>query len=385
MSKIKVIIGIFSFVLMLTNPQMVYEAAVFAIETWWNNVIPALLPFFIVSEFLMAVGLMECLAVWLEPVMRPLFRLSGGSALAIVMGFVSGTPTAANITANLYKNRLCSKDEAERLLAFTNNSGPLYILVAVAVGIFQNPAVGIILFLSHYPINFCLGIILRFFAQDKRKRENIFPSVNIISMGFNIIKCCQSPPLGRLLNIVVKKSLMNIGVVGGFMVVFGILTASFDIAGITGLLSALLTPLALLFNIDASCLPAMAAGFWEMTIGIAVLPQSGADMLSMLLASSIILAWNGVSIQSQVAAMVADTDLKLNKYRICRIIHSLTAPLVILFMYKKTAPVFAVCSPDAVNFLSFITPFSLLLLSLIMLALTGLLGIIIFKRKNRNY
>ena len=74
MSKIKVAVGIFAFFMMLTNPQMVYEAAVFAVDTWWKSVIPALLPFFIVSEFLMAVGLMECLAVWTEPIMRPFNR-----------------------------------------------------------------------------------------------------------------------------------------------------------------------------------------------------------------------------------------------------------------------------------------------------------------------
>ena len=384
MSKIKVVVGVFAFLMMLTNPQMVYEAAVFAVETWWNSVIPALLPFFIVSEFLMAIGLMECLAVWMEPIMRPLFRLSGGSALAIVMGFVSGTPTAANITAGLYQKKLCTKDEAERLLAFTNNSGPLYILVAVAVGIFQTPSVGIILFLSHYPVNFLLGIILRFFAKDKKKKANATKK-NLLLAGFNIIKCCQSPPLGKLLNTVVKKSLTNIGVVGGFMVVFGILTAAFDIAGITKLLTILLNPIANLFAIDKSCLSAMAAGFWEMTIGIALLPESGADLLSMLLAASVVLAWNGVSIQSQVAAMISETDLNLTKYRICRIIHSFAAPLVVLLIYKKTAPVFALTKPSAIYLLNYLTPLSLLLFSLLILVFIGFLGIAVLGRSKNNY
>ena len=384
MSKIKAVVGIFAFLMMLTNPQMVYDSAVFAAATWWNSVIPALLPFFIVSEFLMAIGLTECLAVWMEPIMRPVFRLSGGSALAIVMGFVSGTPTAANITAGLYKKKLCTKDEAERLLAFTNNSGPLYILAAVAVGIFQTPSVGIILFLSHYPINFIIGIILRFFAKDKRQAADTVKK-NLLLQGFNIIKCCQTPPLGRLLNTVVQKSLISIGAVGGFMVVFGILTAAFDIAGITKLLTILLSPIAKLFAIDKSCLSAMAAGFWEMTIGIALLPQSGADLLSMLLAASAVLAWNGVSIQSQVAAMISETDLSLTKYRICRIIHSFAAPTIVLMIYKKTAPVFALTKPSAVNLLNYLTPLSLLLFSLFILALIGFLGIAVCGRSRKNY
>ncbi len=378
MSAIKIFLGIFTFLIMLHEPQMIYDAAAFALETWWNSVLPALLPFFIVSEFLMAVGLMDCLALWLEPVMRPLFRLSGGSALAMVMGFVSGTPTAANITAILYKQKLCSKDEAERLLAFTNNAGPLYILAAVAVGIFQNPAVGILLFLSHYPINLLFGFLLRFFAKDSRPPTD--PSPHLFTAGLRQLFNKPLPPFGSLLASVVKKALRNIGVVGGFMVVFGILTAAFDIAGITALLAHLLSPFAALFAIDPACLSALAAGFWEMTIGIAVLPQANADLLSMLLATSAILAWQGISIQSQVAAMVADTDLSLAKYRLCRLIHSFLAPLTISFLYKKTAPVFAAVKTGAVSSYSFLSPMSLLLCGLGTILLIACIGMLISKK-----
>lgn len=384
MGKFRVIIGIVIFFVMLLYPEEIYNAAIFAIDTWWNNVIPALLPFFILSEFLMTIGLMEFMAFLLEPVMRPLFRLSGGSALAVVMGFVSGTPTAANITATLYKQNLCTKDEAERLLAFTNNAGPLYILVAVAVGILQTPEVGIILFLSHYPINLFFGIILKFFAKKNNKTNN---NQHLLLSKNKNKKFISSPnlSLGKLLNIVIKKALINIGIVGGFMVVFGILTAAFDILGITHLLTIILSPIANIFGIDTGCLPAMAAGFWEMTIGMAVLPKYGADMLSMLMAAAMILAWNGISIQSQVAAMVADTDLKLTKYRICRIIHSILAPIVVMLLYKKTAPVLAYQNTDAVNVLNLITPTSLFIFSILLLIIMGLLGAILFRTSNKYY
>lgn len=380
MSKIKVIIACFIFVVMLTSPQLVYDSTVFAIDTWWRNVLPALLPFFIVSEFMLEVGVMECFALWLEPVMRPFFRLSGASALAIVMGFVSGTPTAANITAGLYRKNLCTKDEAERLLAFTNNSGPLYILVAVATGIFQNPAVGILLFVSHYPVNFLLGLLLRFLAKDKSKTAAPCRG-NILKAGYNLLKCCPTPPLGSLLNTVVKKSLLNIGLVGGFMVVFGILTAAFDRTGITAILCHIFAPICGIFGISESCLPAIASGFWEMTIGIAILPDSGADMLSMLMASAMVLAWNGVSIQAQVSAMVADTGLSLRKYRICRIIHCFIAPLIVLALYKKTAPVFAAVGVGAVKSFSCLTPLFMLIISLLLLFCISLLGIRLTRRK----
>ena len=40
--------------------------------------------------------------------------------------------------------------EAERLMSFTNNSSPLFMLVAVAVGMFNNPGIGILIAYAHY-------------------------------------------------------------------------------------------------------------------------------------------------------------------------------------------------------------------------------------------
>lgn len=375
MSKLKIIVVFYIFTVMLVNPQLVFNSTMFAVDTWWNNVLPALLPFFIVSEFMIRLGIPKCLSIWLEPVMQPLFKLSGASALAVVMGFVSGTPTAAGIVSVLYNEKLCTKNEAERLLAFTNNSGPLYILSAVATGIFQNPSVGIILFLSHYPINFIIGIILGVvYGKNTPTHKH---DKNFLIIGLNILNCYKIPSIGKMLNDILKKSLSNICLVGGFMVVFGILTATFDATGITNLICKLFTPICLATGINTSCAWAMATGFWEMTIGIAILPNSNADMLSMLMSASMILAWNGISVHSQIAAMVADTDLSLKKYRICRLIHSVAAPFAVMLMYKKAVSVFAYGYPDTVFFFNNLTTTALLLFGIVCLFLLGLLGKII--------
>jgi nucleoside recognition membrane protein YjiH len=47
------------------------------------------------------------------------------------MGIISGYPTGAKIVSNFKSNNVCTKEEAERLIAFTNNSGPLFILGTV--------------------------------------------------------------------------------------------------------------------------------------------------------------------------------------------------------------------------------------------------------------
>ena len=44
------------------------------------------------------------------------------------MGWLSGYPIGAKIAVNLRNNNICSKEDCERLLSFTNNSGPAFYL-----------------------------------------------------------------------------------------------------------------------------------------------------------------------------------------------------------------------------------------------------------------
>ena len=40
--------------------------------------------------------------------------------------------------SNFRKNNICSKEECERLLSFTNNSGPLFIIGTVGILMYKN-------------------------------------------------------------------------------------------------------------------------------------------------------------------------------------------------------------------------------------------------------
>lgn len=63
--------------------------------------------------------------------MRPIFNVPGESAYAFVLGLISGYPMGAKIVTDLRNNNNCTKDEGERMLCFTNNSGPLFIIGTV--------------------------------------------------------------------------------------------------------------------------------------------------------------------------------------------------------------------------------------------------------------
>jgi len=136
-----------------------------------NSVIPSLLPFFIATEMLMHTNIVNQIGNLLNPIMKPLFNVNGKGAFAFVMGIISGYPVGAKIAANFRKDNICSKEECERLLSFTNNSGPLFIIGTVGISMFGNTTIGLLLFITHLLSSITVGIIFRFWKY-KNKTNN---------------------------------------------------------------------------------------------------------------------------------------------------------------------------------------------------------------------
>ena len=62
---------------MIINPGETVNAVANGFKLWYNILVPALLPFFIIAELMVNVGLVRFIGVMLEPIMRPIFKLPG--------------------------------------------------------------------------------------------------------------------------------------------------------------------------------------------------------------------------------------------------------------------------------------------------------------------
>ena len=98
--------------------------------------------------------------------MRPLFNVPGEGSFAFIMGLISGYPVGAKIVTDFRNNGICTKDEGNRLLAFTNNSGPLFIIGTVGIGLFANKSIGLLLFITHFMACITVGVIFKFFSKS---------------------------------------------------------------------------------------------------------------------------------------------------------------------------------------------------------------------------
>ncbi len=314
---------------MVVFPTAVFEASKAGAYAWWNIVFPALLPFFISSEMLMGYGIVQFMGVILEPVMRPLFNLPGAGAFVIAVGYTSGFPISASLAARLRKDGFCTRSEAERLMCFTNNASPLFMLVAVGVGMFHNPRLGALIAGCHYLGNLILGLVLRFYKPD----------VTVFNSGthtggslfrralFEMQKAQGMNPrsFGRILGDAVTSSVNKLLLIGGFIIIFSIIIRVFMITGVMEVLTNIVGLAALPLGFANEAIMSLSWGLFEITLGAKAAAEASVPLIQKAVSTSLILGWSGISVLAQVSAMISETDLKMGLFVVCRLLHALIA------------------------------------------------------------
>ncbi len=329
---------------MVVYPQEVVAAGYQGIIMWAKYVLPALLPFFILSELLMGAGVVHLLGVLLEPIMRPVFRLPGCAGFVVAMGFTSGPPIGAILTAKLRKENLLTGVEAERLLAFTTNASPGFMLGAVAAGMFNNPGLGLVLAFSNYLANLLLGIAMRFYKPPVEDTAGPASPVSLGRRAFRAMYSAQpkdARPLGQLIGDAVRNSINTILLVGGFILFFSVLLRLLSILGLTSLAARTLEVLFSPLHLDSSLFPAVSSGLLEMTLGTKLASEASAGLIQKIGLVSAIMAWGGISVHAQVATFTSGTDIRITPFVLGRLLQAGLAALFSVSLLSFTPSITA--------------------------------------------
>ena len=308
---------------LLLYPQESMQAARDGLKLCYNVIIPSLFPFFVLSSLVVELGLAGYLGRVLEGIMRPLFNVSGSCASAFALGFIGGYPIGAKTAINLYEKGLCSKTEAERLLAFCNNSGPAFILGVVGVGVFGSSRVGLLLYLAHAAASICVGMLFRFYGRGKAgkgKEGRISPQFH--AQRFT------SAFTGSIKNSFL--STLNIcAFVIFFTVVIRMLSLSGVLTGAAGVLGLLLGPL----GFDASWAEQLLIGLIEISSGVWALSGTGA-LAGRLSMAAFMLGWAGVSVHCQVLSFIGGSGLSVRTYIAGKTLHGALSALLIALLFR---------------------------------------------------
>lgn len=317
-------LGIILFTLsIIVNPGESYKAAYDGLSTWFNIVCPSLLPFFIGSELLINLGIINFIGILLEPVMRPVFNVPGCGSFPFVMSITSGYPVGSKIVARLYSDNMCTKTEAQRLMSFCSTSGPLFMIGAVAIGMLNFENGGGIIAISHYLGALTVGFLFRFYKYGESTRFKV--SNNSIKKAFQSLVHSfenEKRPLGLLLSDSVKNSVNALLSIGGFIVLFSVIIRLMLISGIIDIAAGILYNILSPFGAGIGLLKSIISSLFEITIGCKLIASSEAFMIQKILAVCTVISWSGFSIHAQVASMISKTDIKMSTYIFSKAMHA---------------------------------------------------------------
>lgn len=280
-------------------------AAQKGLALWATSVLPTLFPFFIATELLCQTNFTYIIGKFLNKFMKPIFNVPGESATAILLGTISGYPIGAKVVCNLKKQKIISKIEAERLIAFTNNSGPLFILGTVGIVMLNNKNLGIILLISHILSSLLVGYCFRFWKKNKL-------DINYSETKFN---SSQTPikisELGEILGNAIKKSIGNILSVGGFIVLFSVILSILNSSGCLELITSILYKFGISKEISLSTI----TGIIELTNGLnlSTALYENIPLISILI-SSFLLGFGGISVLLQVYSIISKENISIKPY-----------------------------------------------------------------------
>lgn len=298
-----------------------------------NSVVPALLPFFIATEILSHTNVVLKIGELFNRYMRPIFNVPGIGAYALVMGIISGYPVGAKIVTNFRNNGLCTKAEAERLLAFTNNSGPLFIIGTVGITMFGNTEIGILLFITHFVSSLLVGFLFRFWKYNDKEKINAYKkSSSSATITFS--------NLGEVLSDSILNAVNTIVIIGGFVVLFSVIISILNNCGFFNVITVLLTPLFKNLNLSTDFISPIISGIIELTNGLSAVCSVPEKSISInIILSAFLLGFGGFSVLLQVLSIVSKSDISIKAYFVGKLLQG-TIACILTYVVIHIFPIF---------------------------------------------
>lgn len=290
----------------------VLESVKFSFNIWENSIFPSLFPFFVIGNILIDLGFPKLLGTLLKDVMYKLFKINGTGAFIIILSILSGFPSSAKYTKELYLNGEINDKEATKLLTFTHFSNPLFILGTLSITFLNNKEIGMCILISHYIGNLFIGLIFRNYYISKKDTTKVSLKNAIISM--NSSRTDKS--FGQMLSNAITSSISTLLLILGTVTIFLVLTT--------------------LINNNLSVSPyykSIINGIFEMTQGLKYLSMLKIPLYKQALFSVFFISFGGLSVHMQVLSIISDTKIKYFPYFISRILHA-SISTIIFFIWK---------------------------------------------------
>ncbi|MDI9509435.1 MAG: transporter, partial [Bacillota bacterium] len=291
-------------------PYASYKGASTGLMLWFINVLPSLLPFIIISNLMVQLGIAGKISRILYPLLGRLFKVSPEGCYPILLGFLSGLPMGAKGTADLVATGKISKKEGNFLLSMCNNASPIFIMSFIGINQLRLGQIRWQLFGLIYGSSIISAIIYRSYQNihDKKVRISTF---NDNSLSFPI----SEYKTAKLSFDIIDKSIMNgfeiVTKIGGYIILFSILAQIINTIGTS-------------FNL----LKSIVMGILEITTGIDQICKLRISSNTKIVLISILTSFGGLSGIAQTKSVLGESRLSIKTYISIKLISALIAMLL---------------------------------------------------------
>ena len=228
---------LFIFFLMLALPSVTKNAANEGLRLWIFTVMPALLPYTIISSILLQLNAFSLPCRLIGKIFK--CRLPENKIFIIICGCLCGCPIGAKVTADSYKNGQIDKSTAEFLMCVCNNLSPSFLINYVFVEVYA-PFVQLtagkkwILFIIMISSSFIGALITHKLFFKSNHKNSASSATDKPAPMTTLNRSClatmikqKKPAISKLLEDCILSAFEIQAKIGGYIILFTIITNLF--------------------------------------------------------------------------------------------------------------------------------------------------------------
>ena len=298
------LITLFFFLEIFNYTDLVIKAIYEGSIIWFTNIVPTILPIFIITDILENYHITNYISKLLGKVMS-LFKLPKETAYVFFMSIFSGFPGNSKFIKEMLDNHVINDMEATKLLTFTHFSNPLFIIGTIGIIFLENKLIGILILIVHYLTNVIVGLLFRniYIVKETKYYKKERPTLSFINT--------------------LKKSILN--TINTLFLIYGIIIFFFIITTIMNEIITL-SP----FH------QAIMNGLIEMTQGLKLISQLNVNLIVKATMSTFLISFGGLSIHLQVMSILDNYKINYYIYFLARILHASLASIIIYIILSLT-------------------------------------------------
>lgn len=270
---------------LIFNSELVKKEIWDAIDMWINIIVPSVFPYLVISGYIASSDMLQNTERILGKILAVPLGISICSIRCVICSFICGYPSGAICAYSLYEDGKINKEEAQRLICYTNNAGPLFLISAVGTGLLGSYKYGVALYIIQLVSSFIYGIISRGDFKNNTYIKSVSPDICLC----------------------IKNAVTNCVNICGFMI------ASYVISGNIVYYTGKIIP-------DNKLISALIKGIFEISAGVKEISLLNKGTIGFAIICFFV-SWSGISVILQIKS-VSGKIISIKKICLAKLIQA---------------------------------------------------------------